>query len=213
MLKNANQIIGIINPSDILKGVRGGSTGFISSILPHLKSHPIKIFGIGLNGSDVWTSHYLAPNIDFIPICDIKYPSKTPLRFTTMFYYWKNRRRILNSGIDILYIHSPECCLPFLYKNEKTPVIYHQHGSANPVSLSKYSFGRSRIFKKIFDVISEIIYKRADWIIAIDPICLKQAINSGAIKKTSLLKNAIDIDIFKYDLTERIQTLMNYEID
>ena len=36
--------LGIINPSDILKGVRGGSTGFIKSILPYLNTSKVTIF-------------------------------------------------------------------------------------------------------------------------------------------------------------------------
>ena len=133
--------LGIVNPSDLSKGmVAGGSTGFIRNILSHLESKRTIIFGIGINNTNPWKTHYLEPYVEFVPICNLRYPSRIPMRLKTLLYYFRYRKRILNSGVDVLYIHMPECCLPFLNNKEGVPVIYHKHGSANPVSKSKFSY-------------------------------------------------------------------------
>ena len=90
----------------------------------------------------------------------------------------------------------PECCLLFIFF-KKVPVIYHQHGSANPVALSKFNYARTNFFQNVFELILKLIYRNADWIIAIDRFCYTQAINNGAEKTTTLLRNAIDNNRYK----------------
>ena len=131
LMEQTKYTLGIINPSDLMTGVRGGSTGFLSNILPYLSIQKVIVFGIGLNGATPWKPSYLLKNIKFVPICNLRYPSKVPMRLTFLLYYIRYRKRILDSGVDILYIHSPECCLPFLYSNANIPVIYHQQRRFN----------------------------------------------------------------------------------
>ena len=78
-----------------------------------------------------------------------------------------------------------------------------QHGSANPVGLSRFKYARANIFQNIFEWILKFIYKNADRIIAIDRICYKKAVNSGAKKTTILLRNAINVKQYKPDYTTR----------
>ena len=189
--------LGIIDPSDYSRGKKfGGSSGFVRNILPNLKSQQVTIFGIGLNSTVPWHTVILEKNLKFIPVFNLSFPSKVPMRLKCLLHYFRNRRKILNSGVDILYVHSPECCLPFLYKNKNIPIIYHQHGSANPVLRSKYAYGRSTIFRDLFEIIAKNIYKRADWIIAIDQQCFSQAVENGAAKKATLLMNAVNMKQF-----------------
>lgn len=189
--------LGIIDPSDYSKGnAFGGSTGFVRSILPYLNAQQVTIFGIGLNDSIPWESHYLKSNVEFVPICRLRFPSKIPMRLKVLLNYIRHRKRILNIGVDILYIQMPECCLPFLYDNKDIPVIYHKHGSANPVARSKFFYGRNILFRKFFEVVLQLIYKKADWIIAIDQLCFQESIRNGAEKRTSLLMNAVDTSQF-----------------
>ena len=86
--------------------------------------------------------------------------------------------------------------MPFTFFN-KIPVIYHQHGSANPVALSRFNYARTKFFQGIFKLISKWIYRYADWIIAIDDLCYEEARSYRAEKKTTLLRNAINIDRYK----------------
>lgn len=189
--------LGILNPSDLSKGnVSGGSTGFVRNILPYLNVERIIIFGIGLNDTIPWKIHLLEPNAKFISICNLKSLSKIPMRLRVLLCYFRSRKKILNSGINLLYIQMPECCLPFLNNKKGIPVIYQKHGPANPVAKSKYIIGRTFFFKKFFEFALKLIYKKAQWIIAIDRHTLQQIIKYGGKNRSSLLMNAVDMKKF-----------------
>ncbi len=203
--------LGLINPGDMLKGIRGGSTGFIKSILPYLKAKRVIIFGISKTTSKPWKSSFIDKNVEFIPICQLKYPSRVPMRLKVFINYMRYRKKILNSGVDVLYIQTPECCLPFLFNNRGIPIIYHQHGSGNPVALSRFFYARKFLFQGLFELILMAIYRYSDWIIAIDKLCLAKAIKNGARRKTSLLMNAIDTEKFRPNKIYRSK--MRYRFD
>ena len=191
--------IGIICPSDFTKLERsGGTSGFLVNIFSVL-SGKVLIYGIGLSGTPVWQKISLQPNINFIAITDIKYPSLIPMRLRALFWYLLYRNRILQSKVDVLYLHSPECALPFIFFKKRIPLIFHQHGSGNPVKVSKFIWARKRPLIKVFDLMLKLIHKRADWIIAIDDLCFEQAKQNGAGNKVTLIKNAIDIEAFRPD--------------
>ena len=105
----------------------------------------------------------------------------------------------------------PECCLPFIFIKE-IPVIYHQHGSANPVALSKFSYARSNFFQNIFKLISKLIYRYADWVIVIDDLCYEEARSYNAEKKTTLLQNAINVNRYKQNNNLRQVAREKYRI-
>lgn len=192
--------LGIVNPSDFSKkAVSGGSSGFLNNILPYLNAQRAIIFGIGLNDTIPWKTYYLEPNVEFVPICNLRSSSKIPMRLKVLICYIRHRKRILNSGVEILYVHMPECCLPFLNNSKGIPVIYHKHGSANPVAKSKFAYGRSIVFRKFYDVVLQLIYKKAHWIIAIDRLTFQKSIEAGAKNRTSLLMNAVDMEKFVPD--------------
>jgi len=203
--------IGILNGSDLTKPERGGgASGFISNILPQLPFKVI-IFGIGYSNIKTWEEIPIYPNAKFISIANFTHiPQKIPKRLPTLLLYLYNRYRILNSGVDALYIHSPECALPFVLSKSKIPIVFHQHGSANPVIMSIYKWARNQLFTQIFNNIYKIIYKRADWIIAIDKLCLNQAVKNGVGQKVSLIMNAVDDSIFKPDENARKETRNKY---
>ena len=202
--------LGIINPSDLSKNlVSGGSSGFLKNIIPYLNAKRVVIFGIGRQSTDSWKPHYLNSNVEFIPICNLKHPSKIPMRLKVLWYYFRYRKKILNSGVDVLYIQMPECCLPFLIKKNAIPVIYHKHGSANPVARSKYNYGRLFIFRKFYELVLLLIYRNASWIITIDRFSFKEVIKKGAKNRTSLLMNAVDLGKYFPNDTLRCQVRKN----
>ena len=95
--------LGIINPSDLLKGIRGGSTGFISSILPYLNAQKVIIFGVSRNDAAPWKPSYIHENVEFVPICKMKHPSKIPMRFKALLNY------IYDTGKRFLIVVSIYC--------------------------------------------------------------------------------------------------------
>ena len=203
--KKTGHTIGILDPADYTNdALYGGSTGYIKSILPYMTSQKVLIIGQGINGTTPWKHVFLSDNSTFIPIADFKFPSKIPLRLKALFAYTRYMKKIMNLGCDVLYVHSPEICLPFLLFNKKIPVVYHQHGFSNALHSSKYSYGEAKIFRKFFDMALWLIHKKAGWIIAIDQIGLQQAAANGAKNKTSLLLNAVDTHKFKPNQKARI---------
>ena len=80
-MMKTNITLGIINPSDFSNDeVFGGSSGFLVNILPYLNMKKTVIFGIGFNKTIPWKTYPLDRNVDFIPICKLKFPSKIPMR-------------------------------------------------------------------------------------------------------------------------------------
>ena len=84
----------------------------------------------------------------------------------------------------------------FWNNSKAIPVIYHKHGSANPVARSKFIYGRTILFRKFYEVVLQLIYKKAQWIIAIDRLSFQESIENGAKNRTSLLMNAVDMNKF-----------------
>jgi glycosyltransferase involved in cell wall biosynthesis len=199
-MKQKKITLGIINPSDFSKKlVSGGASGFLGNILPYLNAQRTIIFGIGLKDTIPWKTYHLSANVDFVAICNLRFPSKIPMRLKVLIYYILYRNRILNSGVDVLYVQMPECCIPFLNNKKAIPVIYHKHGSANPVSRSKFIYGRTVLFRKFYEIVLLLIYKKANWIITIDRLSLQTVIENGAKNRTSLLMNAVDTEKYYPD--------------
>ena len=189
--------IGIIIPNDFVKRLPfAGGSSFILNLIPSIDNR-LTIFGSGANGTALWEKHQINNNVTFIATYPVTFPSPFPGRLKALVGYLKNRRRILQSDIDVLYVHSPECALPFLFGKDRKPLIFHQHGSGNPVVTAKFTWARNRLIIWLFDRIHQEIYRRADWIIAIDRICVQQAISYGARNKISLLMNAVDTNRFR----------------
>ncbi len=147
-MDNKNLTLGIIDPGDYLKSMAfGGSTGFIKNVLPYLNFKSVIIFGIGINDTVPWKETIIEKKIKFIPICKTIMPLRYPMRLKCLVEYTMKRNKILKYNIDVLYVHSPECCIPFIYFNKDIPIIYQQHGSDNPVERSKYQMGGGNFLK------------------------------------------------------------------
>jgi glycosyltransferase involved in cell wall biosynthesis len=205
--------IGIICPGDFRKRITvGGAIGFVENILDNLEMSAT-IFGYSVNNTPCDELLFINKMVKFIAIGRINHSSLIPARFLFLIHCIMHRKYILKSGCDMLYIHSPEVVLPFIFFNKKIPVIYHQHGSANPLSKSKFLWARNSLLQKLFDLILKIVHRRADWMIAIDRICFEQARLNGASKKTSLMMNAVDIEKFCISNDYRMKMRSYYCLD
>jgi len=209
-MKEKKPVIGIIIPNDFVKRLPfGGGSGFILNLMNSLDNRLV-IFGAGVNGTTLWEEKKINNNVTFIPTYPMIFPSRFPLRLKALLGYLINRNRILQSEVDILYVHSPECALPFIFGKNRKPLVFHQHGAGNPVTTAKFVWARNKVIAHLFDLIHREIYFRADWIIAIDRFCQQQAFNYNAENKTSLLMNAVDINHFKPDKALRVEMRSAY---
>ena len=204
--------VGIIVASDFVKREPfGGASGFIENIV---RSWPVQvvIYGIGVNGTEPWKPVQLADNVTFVAVGDYTHPSRIPMRLKTLIGYIRHRKRILRSGVDLLYIHSPEIALPFLVGRNMIPVVYHQHGSGNPMEKAKFLWARGLLFRSLFDRIHSFIRRQSAWNIVIDRQCYKQAEQDGITDKTSLLMNAVNLDEFYPNSESRLSYRARYGI-
>ena len=98
--KLINYRLGIIDPGHFLKGmIGGGSTGFIASILPYLNLQEVTIFGIGNKSVVPWKTYNILGNVEFIPISNVRSPSKIPMRLKCLLSYLRNRKKILKAAV------------------------------------------------------------------------------------------------------------------
>ncbi len=188
--------IGVILPNDLIKRLPfGGASGFIQNLIPHFR-YNMTIFGVGANGTMVNQPHRLGKRTVFQPVYPVEFPARRPLRLQAVAGYWRCRKQILDSGVDLLYVHSPECALPFLFNRRGIPLVFHQHGSGNPVETAVFPWARNRVVKMVFNGIHRLIYTHADWIIAIDRICAAQAVGGGGRGRLTTIMNAVDMETF-----------------
>ena len=191
--------IGIVFPHDWTKGMPiGGSSRVIKNLLPYVKG-TIYLLGVNIGDKSAEKPYKTDNHIHTIPLFDVSYPSKIPLRFKALLGYWRSKKRIDMMGLDVLYVHSPEAAIPFLLGKKIAPVVYHQHGSFNPVENTDFNWARNELFKIVFSLMWRFIYHQAQAIIAIDKICYNQSVTKGGDGKTYLVTNPVDTNKFKRD--------------
>jgi glycosyltransferase involved in cell wall biosynthesis len=212
MQENEKCVLGILCPTDFIKRQPfGGGTGLVENLFP-VFSLPITVFGIGVNGTPAWKPVVIHGKVNFVAVADLAFPARIPMRLTSLWYYFLHRRRILQSGVSVLYIHSPEIALPFLFFNKQIPIIFHQHGSGNPLLKAKFVWARNRFLKWIFDKMQQVIHRRSDWNIVIDRLCLEQARQNGVEEKTTMIMNAVDTVKFRPDTDVRNEMRCRHSI-
>lgn len=204
--------IGIIAAVDWFKGKPiGGTSRVILSLLPYI-NNKIYLFGVSIKNLTNEQPLSFAEQCKVLPLYEIKFPPIIPLRLKALLYYWLKKNIVLLHKPDVIYVHSPESALPFLIGKKNVPVVFHQHGSFNPVENTDIVWARNRLFKSIFNFILKFIYTRADAIIAIDKICYSQATKNGAANKTFLITNPVDRALFKPDDNYRSKIRKQLEI-
>jgi len=195
--------VGIVISGDLSRGLPfGGELGFLQHLLPELRLN-YKAFGFVLDTHAGGSKVQLPTNVELYPLFRARYPSSIPLRLQCLVGYWRNRKRILSSGVDILYVHSWEIALPFLFGAKRLPVVFHQHGAANPAVCSRFRWARLFVFRWIYDLILLVTHRRAEWTIAVDRLCMRQANRHGAAGKATLVLNAVDTKSFRPDAAMR----------
>jgi glycosyltransferase involved in cell wall biosynthesis len=195
--------VGVILAADLVKGVPyGGATSFIYSLLDNLPL-PAVVLGIEVDGEASEDAKERLVAAEFRPVARARYPSAIPLRLRSLYWYWRQRGKVLGSGADVLYVHSPELALPFVFGRTRLPLVFHQHGSANPVLYTAYRWGRLFLFRWFFNLTLRIVFKRAEWIVAVDEDCAEQARRHGAGNRVTVLMNAVDANYFFPDTVRR----------
>lgn len=199
----------IPNTTDYTYGIPpGGSDGFIKTICPYINAD-ITILGYriqkGGNSPEI-----IPPSLSEQIIAHIKYPSFIPLRIKSIIIYSLLKKSAFSDS-DIIYCHSPEVAYILLLRKIDKPIVFHQHGSANPVSYSKYSWARNYFFTNIFEHILHYIYRHANLVIFIDKPSINRIIGKNNIQYR-IINNAIDMDRYIINSTLRVAFRKNLGI-
>jgi glycosyltransferase involved in cell wall biosynthesis len=201
--------VGIIAPVDMVtEEPVGGTLGYLANLIEKLHVRA-RVYGFNINRKTPLEPQRLGENADFLPLGNLSYPSRVPMRVTSLVRYFLGRRKIMRDRADILYIHNWEIALLFLFRTRHIPVVFHQHGSTNPALLSRFKWARNPLLQFLFDEILRVVHRRADWIIAIDGACLSQAYRHGGKGKTTLLLNGVDTGKFHPDMDRRTATRLH----
>lgn len=187
----------------------GGYSRVILSLLPYLKGN-IHLLGIKIVNKDLLNLNIDLHGIRFHTIFNVKYPSNIPLRLKTLYGYWDSRKKIKNMKFDLLYVHTSESALPFLFRKDMPPVIFHQHGSSNPLANSDYPWARNQLAKLLFEMILKAVYLKSRAILSIDKQCYKRSQKYGVESKTYLINNPVDTKTFYLDFDRRIKKTKNF---
>ena len=196
--------IGIIAAVDLINNQPiGGIIGFLENIIPFLDGD-IYIMGYTNDKMSVSkTINYKNVKITNLFYYDYKI-SQFPLRIIAVLQYFLNRKLIANHGFDIIYFHSAEFIIPFIFnRNTKSVFVLHLHGAGNPIEVSRFHLARNKIFSRIWKGIEKLSFLRSDKIITIDNDCEQLLRNYNLYNKAFPLRNPINRKIFFFDDNKR----------
>jgi glycosyltransferase involved in cell wall biosynthesis len=204
--------IGILVPADLPKGLpQGGELGFLYNLFPRFPLHVV-VFGVDFDCEGKPEGAH-SSHVEFQAVGKTSFPSRVPVRLKCLYWYARHRKRILNSGVDVLYVQQMEVALPFLFGRKRVPVVFHQHDVHNPASISRYPWGRLFPFRWFFELALRTILRRAQWSIVVDQRCLERAQRGGAGNRVTLIQNCVDAGKFHPSEQLRVQKREELGID
>ena len=116
------------------------------------------------------------------------------------FKYLFRRKVILNYSLDVLYFHSPEYLLSFIfYPNLKSKLVLHMHGAVTATRISRFYFARNKLFNLLWDFVQRIALLKADKVITIDNDCESLLKKYNIVYKGFPIRNAVNKNIFFFD--------------
>ena len=140
--------------------------------------------------------------------------SHIPLRIIGLIKYSFYSKIILKYSFDIVYIHSPEFMIPFVfYRNQKSKFILHLHGAGIPTEVARFRFARNSVFSLIWKKIEKVSFSKANRIITIDNDCEQLLKRYNLYYKAFPLRNAVNKKIFFYDNNKRVELRNKLNID
>lgn len=150
----------------------GGQSVFIRTLLPRLEGD-IAVVGVADRGErlGVWYQRILrdAP-YRFMAVARMTRPGRrplVPLRLRACLGVARFRRRVVASG-DVMYVQSPEMGLALTCGPVRKPIILHLHGSANPLSVSRYPWARNRLLEHVYALILKRVVGVARLVFSVD---------------------------------------------
>jgi len=174
----------------------GGASGVIKSILPYLDADMIYLMGITSNKKNLYKKIHLTENISIVPLAYVPRNTILPVRFHAFFYGRKINSLIKKYEINSVYSHAEEISY---WIKPGMRILYHMHGSTNALVKAKKKIFRTKLLRDQWESIRKRNIKKANRIIAIDPLCMNLIKKHGVEEKAILLPNFVDTSVFYKD--------------
>lgn len=182
----------------------GGQSVFIRNLIPHLDAD------VGMVGTTTgreplgrWQQRTVGGAVyRFMPVARMTPPGRAPrvpLRLTSCLGVARFRRRIIAAG-DVMYVHSPEMGVPLVLGPGRKPVAMHVHGSANPLTASRYGWARHPVLRRTYGILWRLVIARSGVVMSVDDAGLDLArsfLPGGARTQLVLVPICVDADLFR----------------
>jgi len=197
--------LGIIS-SITYRKTAGGTNAFLRDFVKYSYSELQDIILVGITDDrkemvNQWSYREIdGHKIPFLPFAYISsQDSIIPQRLKCMVGFFKRSFKLINDKAEIIYIHSPELVVPYVFFNRSMPLVYHMHGAFNPLTYSKYNWFRKKILTSFFDkTITYQILKRANTAVGINTDCLRlcRSVKQDSSVGCKKIPTSVDTRIF-----------------
>jgi glycosyltransferase involved in cell wall biosynthesis len=138
----------------------------------------------------------------FIPVAfcsknTAEHPSFVPNRVKMLVGLYSHIFKILKAS-DIVYVHSPELALPFVFWGRHKRLVVHVHGIPDYAAMnSRYLWVRSGLISKLYRKCLDIILRRADKVIWVsNDGLIRYSGHSDLKNKSIVIPTSVDINMF-----------------
>lgn len=161
----------------------GGQHSFIRTLLAYVEKD-VRLAGVATKREEplfVWTRKKVAgrerPFFAFRYIRPASGMPLIPRRIHFLVQVLRAKKRLLEFRPAVVYAQSVEAALPFLVGRQTVPVVFRLAGANNPLSFSRFSWGRFALFQKLYELFFlRPVIRRSHSIIAINEDCEKLCI-------------------------------------
>ncbi|KAF0207706.1 MAG: glycosyl transferase group [Actinobacteria bacterium] len=175
----------------------GGQATFLRAVVPHIRHEVVLYTGCSsaVRHSDQTRLGDRAYLTRCVAVLDR--PGRRPflpVRLRALIGTARRRGQIL-LGSDVVYVHSPEMALPFIWGRRGRALVFHMHGNANPLTHSRYKWARGRFLQWAYRRLMGGVIRSADAVIAVDAdglaLCVSY-LRDGTTKPMVLVSTAVD---------------------
>lgn len=155
----------------------GGQSVFIRNLLPRLDAD-VRVVGASRGREPL--GQWQRRTLNGVPYLFMRvarmgspgHPPRVPLRLTSLLGVARFRRSILAAG-DVMYVQSPDMGLPLCLGGRRKPMVLHLHGSANPLTVSRYPWARGRAMRGAYAQLQRRVLNESRAVFSVDEAGLR----------------------------------------
>jgi len=145
----------IAAPTDFSKDAIGGTSAIIEEVLSVLDMNCLLPHLVGASERDVrigeWGTVVVAGReVPFLPVSRSIKSGLVPARLALPIGMVRARDALASARIDVVYAHCPEAALAVRGLLPRVPIILHVHGTASPLSFSRFKAARHPAIQALY---------------------------------------------------------------